>query len=93
VEEVLKSKFQSPHFKDTNTATEHSLQIAKDFLLGELAFIVNAANILGRSRSAYVYHQEMPVLRKLIAGQYAGFTPPGNTGCIVVSEKREETEK
>lgn len=66
----------------TTLPMEEAIDIGVEFFLKETAFILNAAEILGVPKSAYLYHNEMPVLDKLMNGEY-GFTAPGNTGYIV----------
>ena len=66
----------------TELPMEDAIDIGIEFFLKELAFILNAADILGIPKSAYLYHKEMPVLEKLLDGKY-NFTPPQNNGYII----------
>ncbi len=61
---------------------EEAIDIGIEFFLKEMAFILNAADILGIPKTAYLYHKEMPVLENLLNGKYQ-FTPPANTGYVI----------
>lgn len=66
----------------TELPMEEAIDIGIEFFLKELALILNAADILGIPKSAYIYHKEMPVLEKLLNGEYS-FAPPKNNGYII----------
>lgn len=66
----------------TKLPINKAIDIGIEFFLKEIAFIINAADILGIPKSTYLYHKEMPVLQKLLDSKYY-FTPPANTGYII----------
>jgi len=66
----------------TSLPIEEAIDIGVEFFLKELALIINSAEILGVSMSAYVYHRKMPVLEKMLNGGYK-YTPPQNTGYVI----------
>ncbi|MEK7672672.1 MAG: tRNA-dependent cyclodipeptide synthase [Patescibacteria group bacterium] len=68
--------------KDGRKMNEDDVQIGTKFLLQELAFIINAADILEAKSTSYVYHELMPVLENLYKGKY-GYSPAPNTGFAV----------
>jgi tRNA-dependent cyclodipeptide synthase len=61
-----------------NNSTPLSMELAIDFgvqfILQELAFIVNAPVILGEQGTAYIYHLDMPVLVDLLDDKYTAKT-------------------
>jgi len=69
-------------YHGTKLSMKEAIDTGIEFFLKELALILNAADILGIKKSAYLYHKEMPVLKKLLAGKY-NFTPPQNNGYII----------
>lgn len=66
----------------TAVAINEAIDLGVEFFLKELAFIINAAEILELPLSAYIYHKDMPVFQKLLDGHY-GFTSPANSGYLI----------
>lgn len=66
----------------TTLPKEQALDIGVDFILQELACILNSADIFNVPTCAYVYHREMPVHVNMLNNKYP-FTPPQNTGYII----------
>lgn len=67
---------------ETTLPLEEAVDIGVDFIIQELACILNAADIFGVPTCAYVYHREMPIHVKVLNREYP-FVPPQNTGYII----------
>ena len=65
-------------------ATESEIDLGVQFLLHELAFICHSDLILKESKTAYVYHSTMQVMKDIMAGKYS-FVPRKNVGFITAS--------
>lgn len=50
--------------------TREQIDIGVNFLMQELAFLVDAAHILSESSVAYVYHKTMPLLKACLEDEY-----------------------
>ena len=63
--------------------SDTKLAIGVQFLLEELAFITSSDSILGRNKTAYVYHKTMSVLKDILCGRYV-FKGSANVGFLTV---------
>lgn len=61
---------------------KEAIEIGVLFILKELAFIANSAEILNVPNCAYVYHRSMPVHKAMLEGKY-GVEFPQNSGYII----------
>ena len=73
--------------RDTSTLTDdEAVDIGKEYLLIEFAFVLVAHEVLGLSRDqplALVYHREWPVFEDLVSGRFwADGTPIRNMGFV-----------
>lgn len=65
-----------------------ALAWAKEYLLGELAFLNKASSLLNTNKVVYHYHQSWPVYENLIAGNYDDCERSELTFCLL---KRDAT--
>jgi len=69
--------------QETVLPIEESIDVGVGFLLKELSFIAAASEVLELAcATAYLYHRPMPVLHKLLSGQYA-YSPSSMNGYII----------
>lgn len=69
-------------FHGSELPKEKAIDIGIGFLLQELAFILDSANILGVNRCAYVYHRSLPVHEYMLSGKYK-YTLDEKSGYII----------
>ena len=77
---------QSQYPKKQSLSLEEQVNAGLPFLLQELAFILSSPTVLNVEGTEYLYHKDMPILSKLLAGSYQ-FQPLANVSfAMIVSE-------
>ncbi len=75
----------------TTLNEKDAVEIGVLFILKELAFIANSAEILDVPNCAYVYHRLMPVHKAMLEGKY-DMQFPQNSGYIIAEVENENDQ-
>ena len=71
-------------FGKSTLSKDASICLGKEFLLQELAFIINTPNTLGLSNIGYVYYKTMDILKEIIEGKYPNLKKEG-IGYLIIN--------
>ncbi len=70
-----------------NIDLENAVDIAINYFLEELAFILASPGICGFEKIAYTYHKRWPIFENLISGHYDRLMP--NIGFVIIAKEHD----